>query len=54
MNAYYSDRSSRPAGLVSFSLPEGPQVRLCCLLLRETPAASGLSGFATAFMNHPG
>ncbi len=28
MNTYYSGRSSHPAGLFSFSLLDGPQVRL--------------------------
>jgi hypothetical protein len=28
MNTYYNDRSSRPAGLLSFGLLDGQQVRL--------------------------
>ena len=54
MNTYYSGRSSRPAGLFSFGLLDGPQVRLRHPHLREAPASFGLSRFATAFMNNPG
>jgi hypothetical protein len=54
MNTYYSGRSSRPAGLFSFGLLDGPQVRLCRPHLREAPAGFGLSRFATAFMNNTG
>jgi hypothetical protein len=54
MNTYYSDRSSRPAGLFSFGLLDGPQVRLRRPQLREAQAGFGLSRFATAFMNNPG
>jgi hypothetical protein len=54
MNTYYSGRSSRPTGLFSFGLLDGPQVRLRRPHLREVPARFGLSHFATAFMNNPG
>ena len=54
MNTYYSGRSSRPAGLFSFGLLDGSQVRLRCPHAREAPAGFGLSRFATAFMNNPG
>jgi hypothetical protein len=54
MNAYYSGRSSRPAGLFSFGLLDGPQVRLRRPHLREAPAGFGLSRFVTAFTNNPG
>jgi hypothetical protein len=54
MNAYYSGRSSRPAGLFSFGLLDGPQVRLRRPHLREAPAGFGLSRFVTAFTDNPG
>jgi hypothetical protein len=54
MNDYYSGRSSRPAGLFSFDLLDGPQVRLRRPHLREAPAGFGLSRFATPFMHNPG
>ena len=54
MNTYYVVRSSRPAGLFSFSRLDGLQVRLRRLRLREAPAGFGLSRLATAFMNNPG
>jgi hypothetical protein len=54
MNVYYGGRSSRPAGLFSFSLLDGLQVRLRRLHLRETPVAFGLDRLATAFVNYPG
>jgi hypothetical protein len=54
MNTYYSDRPSRPAGLFSFGLLDGPQVRLRRPHFREAPAGFGLNHFATAFMNNPG
>ena len=47
-------RFSRPAGLFSFGLPDGLQVRLCRPYLREAPAGFGLERLATAFMNNPG
>jgi len=53
MNDYYSARSSRPAGLFSFGLLDGLQVRLNRPHLREAPAGFGLSRFATPFMNNP-
>jgi hypothetical protein len=54
MNTYYSGRSSHPAGLFSFGLLDGPQVRLRRPHLRQVPAGFGLRRFATAFMNKPG
>jgi hypothetical protein len=54
MNDYYSGRSSHPAGLFSFCLLDGPQVRLRRPHVREAPAGFGLSRFATPFMNNPG
>ena len=54
MNTYYGSRSFRPAGLFSFSLLGGPQVRLRRLHLREALVAFGLICLATAFMNNPG
>ena len=54
MNACYVVRSSRPAGLFSFGLLDGPQVRLRRPYLREAPAGFGLERLATAFMNNPG
>ncbi len=53
MNNYYSGRSSRPAGLFSFGLLDGQQVRLRRPYLRGAPAGFGLSRFATSFMNNP-
>jgi hypothetical protein len=47
-------RSSRPAGLFSFGLLDGLQVRLRRPYLREAPAGFGLERLATAFMNNPG
>ncbi len=54
MNTCYVIRSSRPAGLFSFGLLDGLQVRLRRPYLREAPAGFGLERFATAFMNNPG
>ena len=54
MNTYYVVRSSRPAGLFSFGLLDGPQVRLRRPYLRKGPAGFGLERLATAFMNNPG
>jgi hypothetical protein len=54
MNTCYIVRSSRPAGLFSFGLLDGLQVRLCRPYLREAPAGVGLERLATAFMNNPG
>ena len=54
MNTCYVVRSSRPAGLFSFGLLDGLQVRLCRPHLREAPAGFGLERLATAFMNNPG
>jgi hypothetical protein len=42
MNICYVVRFSRPAGLFSFSLLDGPQVRLRRPYLREAPAGSPL------------
>ena len=47
-------RSSRPAGLFSFGLLDGPPVRLPRPYLRKVPAGFGLERLATAFMNNPG
>ena len=54
MNTCYVVRSSRPAGLFSFGLLDGLQVRLRRPYLREAPAGFGLERLATAFMNNPG
>jgi hypothetical protein len=54
MNACYVARSSRPAGLFSFGLLDGPQVRLRRPYLLEAPAGFGLERLATVFMNSPG
>ena len=47
-------RSSRPAGLFSFGLLDGLQVRLRRPYGRETPAGFRFERLATAFMNNPG
>ena len=47
-------RSSRPAGLFSFGLLDGLQVRLRRPHVREVPAGFGLERLATALMNSPG
>jgi hypothetical protein len=54
MNICYVVRSSRPAGLFSFGLLDGLQVRLRRPYLREAPAGFGLEHFTTTFMNNPG
>jgi hypothetical protein len=54
MNTCCAVRSSRPAGLFSFGLLDGPQVRLRRPYLREAPAGFGLERLATAFINNPG
>jgi hypothetical protein len=54
MNTCYVVRSSCPAGLFSFGLLDGLQVRLRRPYSREAPAAFGLERLATAFMNSPG
>jgi len=54
MNTCYVVRSSRPAGLFSFGLLDGLQVRLRQPYLREAPAGFGLERLATAFMNNQG
>jgi hypothetical protein len=54
MNTCYVVRSSRPAGLFSFGLLDGLQVRLRRPYLREAPAGFGLKRLATVFMNNPG
>jgi hypothetical protein len=54
MNTCYVVRSSRPSGLFSFGLLDGPQVRLRRPYLREAQAGFGLERLATAFMNNPG
>ena len=53
MNACYVARPSHPAGLFSFGLLEGLQVRLRRPYLREAPAGFGLGRLAKAFMNSP-
>ncbi len=54
MNTCYVVRSSRPAGLFSFGLLDGLQIRLRRPSLREAPAGFGLGRLATALMNSPG
>ncbi|MBX3120799.1 MAG: hypothetical protein KF784_18125 [Fimbriimonadaceae bacterium] len=54
MNTCSVVRSSRPAGLFSFGLLDGLQVRLHRPYLRRAPADFGLERLATAFMNSPG
>ena len=54
MNTCYIVRSSRPAGLFSFGLLDGLQVRLRRPYMREAQAGFGLERLATAFMNNPG
>jgi hypothetical protein len=54
MNTCYVFQSSRPAGLFSFGLLDGLQVRLRRPYLREAPTDFGLERLATAFMNNPG
>jgi hypothetical protein len=68
MNTYDNGRSSRPGGLFSFGLLDGPQVRLRRPHIREVYGKGagevtsgggemrgfGLSRFATAFMDNPG
>jgi hypothetical protein len=54
MNTRNVVRSSRPAGLFSFGLLNGLQVRLCRPYLREAQAGFSLEHLATALMNNPG
>ena len=54
MNTCSVVRFSRPAGLFSFGLLDGLQVRLRRPGLREAPAGFGLERLATTFMNNPG
>ena len=54
MNICYVVRSFRPAGLFSFGLLDGLQVRLRRPYLREALAGFGFERLATAFMNNPG
>jgi hypothetical protein len=54
MNTCSVVRFSRPAGLFSFGLLDGLQVRLRRPYVREAPAGFGLERLATAFMNNPG
>jgi hypothetical protein len=54
MNAYYSGRFSRPAGLFSFGLLDGPQVRLCRPHLREAPTGLRSQPLRDGIMNNPG
>ena len=51
MNACYIVQSSCPAGLFSFGLLDGLQVRLRRPYLQEAPAGFGLERLATALMN---
>ena len=54
MNTCYVVRSSRPAGLFSFSLLDGLPVHLRRPYLREAQAGFGLEHLTTAFMKSPG
>ena len=54
MNTCSVVRFSRPAGLFSFGLLDGLQVRLRRPHVREAPADFGLERLATVFMNNPG
>ena len=54
MNTCSGVRSSSPAGLFSFGLLDGLQVRLRRPHVREAPAGFGLNRLAAAFMNNPG
>ena len=54
MSTCYVVRSSCPAGLFSFGLLDGLQVRLRRPYLRETQAGFGFERLAMAFMNNPG
>ena len=54
MNTRCIVRSFRPAGLFSFGLLNGLNVRLRRPHLREAPAGFGLERLAEAFMNNPG
>jgi hypothetical protein len=54
MNTYCDSRSSRPAGLFSFSLFDSLLGCLCRLHVRKDPAGVGFSRLATAFMNNSG
>ena len=53
MNTCSVVRSSRPAGLFSFGLLDGLQVRLRRPHLRAAPAGFGLERLATASMKNP-
>ena len=54
MNTRFVVRSSRPAGLFSFGLLNGLNVRLRRPHLREVRSGFGLERLAEAFMNNPG
>jgi hypothetical protein len=54
MNIRFVVQSSRPAGLFSFGLLNGLNVRLHRPHLREAPAGVGLERLAEAFMNNLG
>jgi hypothetical protein len=54
MHTCYVVRSSRPAGLFSFGLLDGLQVRLRRPYFQEAPAGIRSRMLATAFMNNPG
>jgi hypothetical protein len=51
MNTCYVIRFSRPAGLFSYGLLDGLQVRLRWPYVREAQAGFGLERLGTAFMN---
>ena len=54
MNTYYVVRYSRPAGLFSFTLINGLDVRLRRTRLREATSDFGFGRLAAAFMSNPG
>jgi hypothetical protein len=54
MNTCCVVRSTCPAGLFSFGLVDGLQVRLRRPYVRETPAGFSLERLATAFMKSLG
>ena len=54
MHTYCGVRYSRPAGLFSFGLLNGLNVRLRRFHLREAAADFGLEHLAMVVMSHPG
>ncbi len=54
MNTCSDVRSSRPAGLFSFGLLDGLQVRLRRPYVRAASACFRFQRLTTAFMNNPG